>query len=69
MDTHQFIQRDETCWEIEAYGAMRVPAMECNPLFDVTLIADTVASCRCMSTGILPPHTPCLGHLKVALHF
>ena len=27
MDTHQFIQRDETCWEIEAYGAMRVPAI------------------------------------------
>lgn len=27
MDTSQFIQRDETCWEIEAYGAMRVPAI------------------------------------------
>lgn len=27
MDTRQFIQRDETCWEIEAYGAMRVPAI------------------------------------------
>jgi len=27
MDTRQFIQRDETCWEIKPYGAMRVPAI------------------------------------------
>lgn len=27
MDTHQLIQRDETCWEIPAKGAMRVPAI------------------------------------------
>ena len=27
MDTHQFIQRDETCWEIQPIGAMRVPAI------------------------------------------
>lgn len=27
MDTGQFIQRDETCWEIPAKGAMRVPAI------------------------------------------
>lgn len=27
MDTGQFIQRDETCWEIEPYGNMRVPAI------------------------------------------
>ena len=27
MDTSQFIQRDETCWEIKPKGAMRVPAI------------------------------------------
>ena len=27
MDTNQFIQRDETCWEIQPIGAMRVPAI------------------------------------------
>ncbi|MGZ8160381.1 MAG: RtcB family protein [Methylobacter sp.] len=27
MDTSQFIQRDETCWEISPKGAMRVPAI------------------------------------------
>lgn len=27
MDRSQFIQRDETCWEIPARGAMRVPAI------------------------------------------
>ncbi|MDI1293134.1 MAG: RtcB family protein [Methylobacter sp.] len=27
MDTSQFIQRDETCWEIQPKGAMRVPAI------------------------------------------
>lgn len=27
MDIKQFIQRDETCWEIPAQGAMRVPAV------------------------------------------
>ena len=27
MDTKQFIQRDETCWEIKPIGAMRVPAI------------------------------------------
>jgi len=27
MDTRQFIQRDETCWEIQPTGAMRVPAI------------------------------------------
>jgi tRNA-splicing ligase RtcB len=27
MDTSQFIQRDETCWEIPAKGNMRVPAI------------------------------------------
>lgn len=27
MDTSQFSQRDETCWEIKPYGAMRVPAV------------------------------------------
>ena len=27
MDTRQFVQRDETCWEIPAQGAMRVPAI------------------------------------------
>jgi tRNA-splicing ligase RtcB len=27
MDTSQLIQRDETCWEIPAKGAMRVPAV------------------------------------------
>lgn len=27
MDTRQFIQRDETCWEIKATGRMRVPAV------------------------------------------
>ncbi|TAN71900.1 MAG: RtcB family protein [Methylobacter sp.] len=27
MDTGQFIQRDETCWEIQPKGAMRVPAI------------------------------------------
>src|SRR5512139_764145 len=27
MDIRQFIQRDETCWEIKPYGAMRVPAI------------------------------------------
>ena len=27
MDTRQFIQRDETCWEIPHKGAMRVPAI------------------------------------------
>jgi len=27
MDTGQFIQRNETCWEIEPKGAMRVPAI------------------------------------------
>lgn len=27
MDTRQFIQRDETCWEIPPKGAMRVPAI------------------------------------------
>ena len=27
MDSHQFIQRDETCWEIQPIGAMRVPAL------------------------------------------
>jgi len=27
MDTRQFIQRDETCWEIEPKGAMHVPAI------------------------------------------
>ncbi len=27
MDTSQLIQRDETCWEISAKGAMRVPAV------------------------------------------
>src|SRR5512139_1242974 len=27
MDTSQFVQRDETCWEIPAKGSMRVPAI------------------------------------------
>ena len=27
MDTSQFIQIDETCWEIPPKGAMRVPAI------------------------------------------
>ncbi|MGR9053226.1 MAG: RtcB family protein [Gammaproteobacteria bacterium] len=27
MDIKQFVQRDETCWEIPAKGAMRVPAV------------------------------------------
>ena len=27
MDIRQFIQRDETCWEIKPFGAMRVPAI------------------------------------------
>ncbi|TAK62083.1 RtcB family protein [Methylobacter sp.] len=27
MDTRQFIQRDETCWEIQPKGPMRVPAV------------------------------------------
>ncbi|WP_349432177.1 RtcB family protein [Methylomarinum sp. Ch1-1] len=27
MDTSQFIQRDETCWEIPPHGRMRVPAV------------------------------------------
>jgi|GEM_PF-3598078 len=27
MDTNQFNQRDETCWEIRPTGAMRVPAI------------------------------------------
>ena len=27
MDTSQFVQRDETCWEIPAKGKMRVPAI------------------------------------------
>ena len=27
MDTNQFIQRDETSWEIQPIGAMRVPAI------------------------------------------
>lgn len=27
MDTSQCIQRDETCWEIQPFGAMRVPAI------------------------------------------
>jgi len=27
MDIRQFIQRDETCWEIQPKGAMRVPAI------------------------------------------
>lgn len=27
MDIRQFIQRDETCWEIQPKGAMRVPAV------------------------------------------
>lgn len=27
MDTSQFIQRDETCWEIQPKGVMRVPAI------------------------------------------
>ena len=27
MDTSQFVQRDETCWEIPAKGTMRVPAI------------------------------------------
>ncbi|WP_329959152.1 RtcB family protein [Methylomonas rapida] len=27
MDIQQLIQRDETCWEIQSHGAMRVPAV------------------------------------------
>ena len=27
MDTSQFVQRDEACWEIPAKGNMRVPAI------------------------------------------
>ncbi|MGZ5577257.1 MAG: RNA-splicing ligase RtcB, partial [Methylobacter sp.] len=27
MDISQFVQRNETCWEIQPKGAMRVPAI------------------------------------------